>query len=104
MRCLFRWLTGVPCPGCGSLRALRCLARADVAGALAFNPLTTVAALLLLAAAAEWAARSLARRGGVPWQSLWLARLWQGVPKGPAIGAAALLTAANWAWNIAKYM
>jgi hypothetical protein len=39
--CAFRAVTGVPCMGCGSTRALGRLAHLDLAGALAFHPLTT---------------------------------------------------------------
>jgi hypothetical protein len=42
--CVFRGLTGLPCPTCGSTRAVGRLAALDLAGALALNPLTTLAA------------------------------------------------------------
>jgi Protein of unknown function (DUF2752) len=45
--CLFKGLTGLPCPTCGSTRALGRLVHLDVAGALAMNPLTTLAVALL---------------------------------------------------------
>ena len=41
--CLFKALTGLPCPTCGSTRALGRLVHFDLAGALAMNPLATVA-------------------------------------------------------------
>ena len=53
--CLFKAITGLPCPTCGSTRAAGCLARGDVAGALAMNPLTTLALFGLLV----WAAADL---------------------------------------------
>ena len=37
--CALKGLTGIPCPTCGSTRALMQLARGDVLAALAFNPL-----------------------------------------------------------------
>jgi hypothetical protein len=43
--CAFRAITGVPCMGCGSTRALGRLASLDVAGALAFQPLTATLAM-----------------------------------------------------------
>jgi hypothetical protein len=46
--CLFKALTGLPCPTCGSTRAAGCLARGDVTGALAMNPLATMAFFGLL--------------------------------------------------------
>jgi hypothetical protein len=47
--CLFKALTGLPCPACGSTRAVGHLAHADFAGALAMNPLATVAAVVVAA-------------------------------------------------------
>jgi hypothetical protein len=40
--CYFRAFTGWPCMTCGSTRALGALARLDLAGALAANPLAVV--------------------------------------------------------------
>lgn len=40
--CLLRRTTGTPCPTCGATRAGLALARMDVAGAIALNPLMTV--------------------------------------------------------------
>lgn len=52
-QCPFRALTGLPCPGCGSQRAIHCLLHLDVAGAFGYNALLVlslpVVALLLWA-------------------------------------------------------
>jgi hypothetical protein len=40
--CLFKSLTGLPCPTCGSTRAVGRLVHVDLAGAIAMNPLATV--------------------------------------------------------------
>ena len=53
--CVFKGLTGLPCPTCGSTRALGRLFALDFAGALAMNPLTTLVAVLV----AGWAAADL---------------------------------------------
>jgi Protein of unknown function (DUF2752) len=45
--CAFKGLTGIPCPTCGSTRALLCLSQGKLAAALAMNPLT---ALVFMAA------------------------------------------------------
>ena len=36
--CPIRYLTGIPCPGCGMSRALGCLLRLDFRGSLRCNP------------------------------------------------------------------
>jgi hypothetical protein len=49
--CTFKALTGLPCPTCGSTRALGRLALFDVAGAFTMNPLAT----LVFGLVAVWA-------------------------------------------------
>jgi hypothetical protein len=41
--CLFHDLTGLNCPGCGTLRALHQLSRGHLKTALHYNPLTIIA-------------------------------------------------------------
>ena len=53
--CVFKGLTGFPCPTCGSTRALGRLFALDFAGALAMNPFTTLVAVLV----AGWAVADL---------------------------------------------
>jgi hypothetical protein len=86
--CLFRELTGLPCPTCGSTHAALALARLDLREAIAFNPLATTGAFVFLLGGAAAAVASLAGR------PLSEPRL-----SGPAPRAAALLAvAANWVW------
>jgi len=54
--CVFKGLTGLPCPTCGSTRALGRLFALDFAGALAMNPFTALVAVLV----AGWAVADLA--------------------------------------------
>lgn len=46
-RCLFKQLTGLDCPGCGSQRAVRALLHGDLMGALAYNAFLPVALVLI---------------------------------------------------------
>jgi Protein of unknown function (DUF2752) len=47
VRCPIAILTGVPCPACGSTRAIRALLHLDLAGVLRANPVAPIAAVLL---------------------------------------------------------
>ena len=86
--CLFRELTGLPCPTCGTTRAALALSRLDLAGAIAWNPLATLGALVFVLGGAAAAVASLA---GKPLREPRLT--------GPALRTAAVIAvAANWAW------
>lgn len=91
--CYVKALTRLPCPTCGSTRALGRLFALDLPGAFAMNPLAALAALVL----AAWAAADLA---------LLPRRRALGVRATPALGSALRLVAvfavlANWAYLIA---
>lgn len=47
--CSLRTLSGVPCLGCGGTRAMKALARGEIAEAAQFNPMVVVAVFLVLA-------------------------------------------------------
>jgi hypothetical protein len=54
--CPFLWLTGLFCPGCGSLRALHQLLNGNFAAAFSFNPFAVLAFPFLAYAAGSRAA------------------------------------------------
>ena len=86
--CLFRDLTGLPCPTCGTAHAALALARLDLPHAIAFNPLATLGALVFFLGGAAAALASLAGR------PLSEPRLSGTGPR----SAALLAVAANWTW------
>ena len=55
-------LTGLYCPGCGSLRALHDLAHLDVAGAWSMNPLMVLALPVVVASWFAWLHRAATGR------------------------------------------
>ena len=62
--CPFLMLTGLPCPGCGGLRAAHDLVTGDLAGAVGHNALAVAAVPLLAALWLSWLRR--AARGRPP--------------------------------------
>lgn len=71
--CPFLAVTGLFCPGCGSLRAVHALAHGEVGAAAGLNILTVLAILPLVGV---WAA--------------WLRRSWRGTQRSSIAPAAAL--------------
>jgi hypothetical protein len=45
--CVFKGMSGLPCPTCGSTRVVARLFDLDLAGALAMNPFTTLVAVVI---------------------------------------------------------
>jgi hypothetical protein len=97
-RCVFHTVTGYPCPGCGSTRALRQLWQGNVTTALWFNPLMTLAAL----AAGVWALYAAAVLIG-SWPRLRVGHVSPARALGVRIGVIAAVLA-NWGWVIAHGM
>ena len=60
--CPFLSLTGLYCPGCGSLRALHELANLDILASLGMNVLTPLAVVYLVATWVAWTVRSATGR------------------------------------------
>lgn len=65
-QCALYAITGLYCPGCGGTRAVYDLAHGDVLGALAMNPLFTLAVPLIAVLWLRWVSR-LAGRTLKPW-------------------------------------
>jgi len=91
--CVFKAVTGIPCMTCGTTRALARLARLDLAGALAMNPLATLGTLAVL----PWGAADLLLLSRGRALSLELSPAAARVVRIAAVVA----VLANWAWLIA---
>src|SRR5439155_751705 len=83
--CTFKRLTGLPCPACGSTRAMMAAAAGHPLDAIAWNPLCTLAVPALAVAMAI-----RPRAGAIRGTSR--ASHWSGA------GAIALLVGANWVY------
>jgi len=96
--CFFHQVTGLPCPGCGSTRAVVQLAQGHIAAAFIFNPLTTLAAFAL-GTYCLYATVVLA--SGSPRLRL---TAQSGLPAGLLRTTALAALVANWWWVIAHSM
>lgn len=47
--CLFKTLTGLPCPACGTTRGVMCLLSGDISSALLYNPCAVLLVLIIAA-------------------------------------------------------
>jgi hypothetical protein len=89
--CVFRSLTGMPCPTCGTTHAAIAFLHGDLAASFAANPLAAAAGLLFVA--------------GAPLAAIWAVAGWP-TPVMPnpisvrARVAAVVIIAANWCYLI----
>jgi hypothetical protein len=97
--CLFKQCYGIPCPSCGSTRAVLRLLQGDVAGSLQLNPLGLILALLLVTLPL-WMLIDLVGQSASCYtfyqrMCLWLRNKWIG-------SLIVILLTINWIWNITK--
>jgi len=97
--CLFKRVTGVPCPSCGSTRSVLSFLRGDFAGAILLNPFGVIILIILLVFPV-WIIYDVLSRKSTLYHfynrsELFLRRKWIAIP-------AILLVILNWVWNIAK--
>lgn len=97
--CLFRWLTGLPCPSCGATRALRLLCEGDVRQALWVNPLGLVLAVGL-GVIPVWLAADALRRCDTLFRCY--LRVEAALHRRTVFAAFVFVMAANWMWNLYK--
>lgn len=97
--CLFCQFTGLPCPACGSTRALLALWQGNVGQALTLNPLGLVLALMLVGVPVWWVADALCRRDTLYRCFLQIDAL---LHRRAVFLTFVFVIVANWIWNISK--
>lgn len=93
--CVFKGLTGIPCPTCGSTRSVVHLAHGDILSALAMNPLTT---LCLMAAIAYFISSLMSMAFDLPRINFLLADKEKNVMRAGAV----MILLAQWAYLIVQ--
>ncbi len=93
-RCIFRAVTGWPCPSCGLTRAFIALGHGQLSEAVFLNIMSPILFVLVAAIFAGAAFEVLSGR-------LFLRALWERV-KNQVLIAVLVLAAISWAWNIFK--
>lgn len=97
VRCPFKAITGIPCPGCGGIRAIQSIFCGDLQTALYINPLSCVI-FCFLCILPIWAfydgykdKNTLMKFLHTPWPRFYMIVL-------------IFILIANWIWNIIKHL
>jgi hypothetical protein len=98
--CLFKTVTHLPCPSCGTTRALLMLLRGDVWDSIMMNPLGIIALLALLVIPL-WIVFDMVRKSDSFYRSYIAAERLMKRNLAVSIPLIALVVS-NWIWNIAK--
>jgi len=97
--CLFRKLTGIPCPSCGSTRSLLFIAKMDFKNALYANPLGFILAFAIVIFP-FWILYDIATRKSTFYTFYRNTELF--VQKRWVMASLIFVVLANWFWNIHK--
>jgi len=97
--CIFKRLTGIPCPSCGSTRSVLSLLKGDVLAALYWNPFGFIL-MAIMVISPIWILYDLIGKKETLFQvytnsEKFLKRKWVAI-------SAILIVLLNWIWNIYK--
>lgn len=97
--CLIKQVTNIPCPSCGSTRSVISLTKGDFIGALSFNPIGYLVAIIMLIAPI-WIISDTIKKTKTLFNFYLKIETYLKKPKIaiPLI----LLVIINWIWNITK--
>lgn len=97
--CLFKHITNIPCPSCGSTRSVLSLLRGDISGSVNWNPFGLIL-IVILVFSPVWILYDVVNQKVSLLKfykktELYLKRKYIGIP-------AILIVLINWVWNIHK--
>lgn len=95
MGCPFKAITGIPCPGCGGIRAVQFLLKGEILHALYTNPLSCIFCLFC-ATLPFWSFYDCHKNKKT--LKLFLTNRWSN----RTLVVVGIILLANWIWNIAK--
>jgi len=98
--CLFKEITGLPCPSCGTTRSLGLLMHGEFRESLMMNPFGMLLALALVVVPLWIAADAFSNSGSFYRRYVQMEQ--QLVHNKLLAASAVVIVALNWAWNIAK--
>ncbi|RZJ28362.1 MAG: DUF2752 domain-containing protein [Flavobacterium sp.] len=97
--CMFKNVTGIPCPSCGSTRAMVMLVRGDFFGSLMMNPIGLILSVIMLVVPI-WLLYDVITKRQTLYDSYGKA---ERIIKIKWVAILLItLVAVNWAWNIYK--
>lgn len=98
--CIIKYVTGYPCPACGTTRSVILLAKGDMVNALQTNPFGLIAAGFLLLAP-FWLCYDFLKKKNATWLTFrWAEKQIQS--NSVIYISLIVLVAVNWIWNVFK--
>ena len=97
--CIFKNITNIPCPSCGTTRSVILLLQGDIINSLLYNPFGIIVSTIMLVTP-FWLGIDLLTKGDSLFS--FYNRI-ESIPKKPGIAVLLIvLVLINWIWNITK--
>jgi hypothetical protein len=97
--CMFKHITNIPCPSCGSTRSALSLLKGNISEALFWNPIGIILVFFLVTAP-PWISYDLLKNKDTLFNTYKKAEIF--IRRREVAILSILLIAANWLWNIYK--
>ena len=98
--CFIRNATGIPCPSCGSSRAVEALIHGDVIASVLFNPFGIIIAAIMVVLPLWLLYDAISKQSGL---YAFFEKTNRFLGRRTVIIALIIIVVLNWGWNIFKY-